>query len=193
MRNNVNVPIKLNNKIKKAVVMGDGYEDFETLMQYQTVLINEVEYRIDKLEKRIEFLYGKVSIVQEGDSTIVTCSKARNEDDQTEDNTFIMILHHDKKGKVEFVTKNLCKDDELRSNIDQLMWAAAILPLYYKFFNELVAQRKDIKNSEAIRSLAGLSRDIRQDLFTTVGCVSHFNILDSDDETDPYGIFAEEG
>jgi len=61
---------------------------------------------------------------------ILKCSAAVPGEEETAENTSILIQHVNDKGKVEFYTRNLCPRHDLVTTISELMWAATVLPLY---------------------------------------------------------------
>jgi len=180
------IPLRLNRKIKKAIMAGEEYKELETLTQFYDQQLSAVKNRIERLEQTMfEFLDsgGDVEYDEQEQKMTITYKEGKT--------TAEYVIKYDQEGEAVAYYATVCRDKETMRKMHTVLFCQTMLPYYRRHAKTIQSQLKDIKNSVAINSMCDIGKQIRGDTYLTAGAISSFDIADIKGSADPLGIFDE--
>ena len=174
--------MRLNDNLKRAVHSGDGYDDYMTVYQFLKHKSALLANRIKKLRYTIaNFFEEGGEIVSDTDDVFdVSIQGVR------------LTIKYDEAGDVtDYSVSGMKRKKDVVNRLLSLFFCTHMIPIYEDILLATEEQLADMDNDNVLRGMSELRDIIRGDRYLTVGSISDVKIA-SEDDPDPFGIFAEE-
>lgn len=176
-------PIKFAGETKKAVLMTDLYEQYETMVQFYAAEIAELRARRAVLEEVLEDFGGEGGTVDYDEEA----HRARVELGEVS-----YEIHYDAGGEVdEYTVRNPAGDHEAVTRLHYVFYASLFLAKLDAAAEEVEKKIRDLENDVLIRSMGRVGRVLGDDVYLTAAAVTGLD-LRTDADVDPLGIYRKE-